>query len=68
MSLVNQLEITLKDFWPDPSNGIIIIFPNRGTSVTVSKRLNRRLSDYAWENKVPLHSVIEQLRAEIQQS
>jgi hypothetical protein len=65
MSLVNQFEITLKDFLPDRSDGMTIADQDRGTTATVSKRLYVILRAYAADNQVPLGSVVEQLREEI---
>jgi len=67
MSLVNQFEITLKDFWPDCSDGMIITGRHHRTATTVSNRLYARLKAYADDNQLPFHSVVEQLREEIHQ-
>ena len=67
MSLVNQFEITLKDFLPDRSDGMIITDRTRRTTTTVSNRLYARLKAYADDNQLPFHSVVEQLRKEIHQ-
>ena len=67
MSLVNQFEITLKDFLPDRSEGMIITDRDRGTTTTVSNRLYARLRAYADANRIPLDTVVEQLREEIHQ-
>src|ERR1700760_4814330 len=65
VSLVNQFKITLKDFLPDPSDGMIITDRARGTSTTVSNRLYAELRAYADANNLPLGDVVEQLRQEI---
>src|SRR6266850_1864184 len=67
MSLVNQFEIALKDFWPDCSDGMIITGRHHRTATTVSNRLYARLKAYADDNQLPFHSVVEQLREEIHQ-
>jgi predicted DNA-binding ribbon-helix-helix protein len=64
MSLVNQFEITLKDFLPARHTGIIIKGGRRTTTV-LSNRLYRSLRAYAYDDQLPLTSVIEQLRDEI---
>jgi hypothetical protein len=65
VSLVNQFKITLRDFLPDPSDGMVIIDRARFTSTTVSNRLYAELSVYADANKLPLGDVVAQLREEI---
>src|ERR1700738_3370082 len=67
MSLVNQFEITLKDFLPDLSDGMIIADRTRRTTTTVSNRLYARLRAYADDNQLPLGAVVDQLRDEIHQ-
>jgi hypothetical protein len=42
MSLVNELEVTIKDFLPALSDGMITD-PRRGTATAVSRRLYGRL-------------------------
>src|SRR4051794_10833285 len=64
MSLVNQFEITLKDFLPDRSDGMIIK-DDRGTVAIVSERLFEKINNYAVANQLPRSSVVEQLREEI---
>jgi hypothetical protein len=66
VSLVNQFKITLRDFLPDPSDGMVIIDRARFTSTTVSNRLYAELSAYADANKLPLGDVVAQLSEEIQ--
>ena len=66
MSLVNQFKITLRDFLPDPSDGMVIIDRARFTSTTVSNRLYAELRAYADANKLPLGDVVAQLSEEIQ--
>ena len=65
MSLVNQFQISLKDFLPDRSDGTIITDQGRGTTTTVSDRLYAKLRAYAGDNRLPLDSVVHQLREEI---
>jgi hypothetical protein len=67
MSLVNQFEITLKDFLPDLSDGMIITDRGRRTTTTVSNRLYARMRAYADDNQIPLDTVVDQLRNEIHQ-
>jgi hypothetical protein len=65
MSLVNQFEITLKDFWPDHSDGIFVTDRDRGTTTTISRRLYAKLKAYAKDNQLSFDTVVQQLRDEI---
>jgi hypothetical protein len=65
MALVNQFQITLKDFLPDQSYGKIIVDRGSGTSTAVSNRLFAKLTDYAKAYQLTLGAVVEQLREEI---
>jgi hypothetical protein len=65
VSLVNQFKITLRDFLPDPSDGMVIIDRARFMSTTVSNRLYAELCAYADANNLPLDDVVAQLREEI---
>ena len=67
VALVNQFKITLRDFLPEPSDGMVIIDRASFTSTTVSNRLYAELSAYADANKLPLSDVVAQLRQEIHQ-
>lgn len=67
MSLVNHFEITLKDFFPDRSAGMIIRNV-RSTLAMISDRLYAKLNDYADANQLPLSQLVEQLREEIHPS
>jgi hypothetical protein len=64
MSLVKQFDITLKDFLPDPCDGMIVRNRGRGTTTIVNRHLYARLRASA----VPLDSVVEQLHDEIHRS
>jgi hypothetical protein len=68
MSLVNQFEITLKDFWPDCSNGVIITGRHDRTATAVSNRLYAKLKAYADDNQLAFHAVVEQPSEEIHRS
>jgi hypothetical protein len=63
MSLVNQFEITLKDFLPEPP--IRTISDRAGPVAIVSDRLFAKLNDYAADNQLRLSAVVQQLRDEI---
>ena len=65
MSLINQFKITLKDFLPDPSDGMIITDRARGTNTTVSNRLFAELISYTDGNRHRLNDIVAQLREEI---
>ena len=65
VSLVNQFKITLKDFLPELSDGMVITDRARGTTTTISKCLYAELRVYADDNQLQLGDVIEQLRQEI---
>ena len=65
MLLVNQFEVTLKDFVPKVSDGKVITDRIRGTTTTVSDRLYTRMRAYAIDNELPLDAVVRQLRDEI---
>jgi hypothetical protein len=67
MSLVNQFEITLKDFLPDRSDAMVITDRDGGTITTVSNRLYARVRAYADDIRIPLDNVVDRLRAEIHQ-
>jgi hypothetical protein len=57
VSLVNHFKITLRDFLPEPSDGMAIIDRASFTSTAVSNRLYAELSAYADDNKLPLGDV-----------
>jgi hypothetical protein len=61
MSLVNQFEITLKDFWPGRSDQMFVTDWDRGTTTTISRRLYAKLKAYAQENRLPFDSIIQKL-------
>jgi hypothetical protein len=65
MSLVNQLELTLKDLLPDPRDGKFITDGARGTTITVSNRLYAALRAYADQKRLPLWRVVAQIREEV---
>ena len=65
MSLLKELEVTLKDFLPELSDGMVITDPRRGTAVAVSGRLYSRLKAYADQHQFSLQAVVERLRAEV---
>jgi hypothetical protein len=65
MSLVNQFQITLKDFLPELSDGLLITDPRRGTPTAVSGRLYANLKAYVDQYQFSIHAVLEQLRQEI---
>jgi hypothetical protein len=62
---VNQFKITLKDFLPDLSDGMVVTDSERGTTTTVSNRLYAKLKAHAVSNQLPLGEVVAQLREEI---
>jgi hypothetical protein len=64
----DQFEIALKDFWPDHQDAMFITDRDRGTTTMISSRLYAKLRAHADDNQLPLHSVVQQLRAEIHQS
>jgi hypothetical protein len=64
MSLVNQFQISLKDYLPIRRNGHYGP-SSRPTTTTVSNRLYAKLRAYADESRLPLDPVVEQLREEI---
>jgi hypothetical protein len=68
MPLVNQFEITLKDFLPDRSDAKIIADPDRVSSTTVSGRLYHKLTTYADEMQLTLGAVVDHLREQIHRS
>ena len=68
MSLVNQFEITLKDFLPYLEDGKTITDRERGTTTTVSNRLYTELRAYADQKQLRLSQVVTQLREEIHRS
>jgi hypothetical protein len=65
MSLVNQFEVTLKDFWPGHSDRMFVTDRDHGTTTTISRRLYAELKAYALENQLRFDSVIQTLRDEI---
>jgi hypothetical protein len=65
MSLVNQLEVTLKDFWPHDSDRMFVTDHNRGSTTTISRQLYAKLKAHAESSKLPFDAVVQQLRDEI---
>jgi hypothetical protein len=65
MSLVNQFEVTLKDFWRDHSDRMFVTDRDRGTTTTISRRLYAKLKDHAESSQLPIDAVIQKLRDEI---
>jgi hypothetical protein len=65
MSLVNQFEVTLKDFWPDDSDRMFVTDRERGTTTTISRRLYAKLKAHAETIQLPFDAVVQQLRDEI---
>jgi hypothetical protein len=65
MSLVDQFEVTLKDFWPDHSDAMFVTDRDRGTTTTISRQLYAKLRAYAEDNRLPFDAVVQQLRDEI---
>jgi hypothetical protein len=65
MTLVNQFQVTLKDFWPDHPDRMFVTDRDRGTTTTISRRLYAELKAYAQENQLPYDSVVQQLHDEI---
>jgi hypothetical protein len=65
MSLVNQFEVTLKDFWPAHSDGMFVTDRDRGTTTTISRRLYAKLKTHAESSQLPFDAVVQQLRDEI---
>lgn len=68
MPLVNQYEITLRDFLPTQADAKVIADRTLGTTITVSIRLYAMLTAYADQNQVPLGDVVAPLREEVQGS
>jgi hypothetical protein len=67
MSLIEELQISLKDLWPEPPSGKLIRDRDGVAAVVVSGRLFSRMMNYAADKKIDLASVIDQLRDEIHQ-
>jgi len=65
MSLVNQFEVTLKDFWPDQWDRMFVTDRDRGTTTTISRRLYARLKAHAESSQQPFSAVVQKLRDEI---
>ena len=67
MSLIEELQISLKDLWPEPPGGKLIRDRDGVAAVVVSSRLLSRMMNYASDKQIDLASVIDQLRDEIHQ-
>ncbi len=64
MPLIDELQITLKDFLPDRSDATIIR-DGRGVIAMVSDRLFTALTTYAADHRLRFNSVVAQLHAEV---
>jgi hypothetical protein len=67
MSLIEELQISLKDLWPEPPGGKLIRDRDGVAAVVVSSQLLSRMMNYAADNQINLATVIDQLRDEIHQ-
>ena len=67
MSLIEELQISLKDLWPGPPGGKLIRDRDGVATVVVSGRLLSRMMNYAADKQIDLAAVIDQLRDEIHQ-
>jgi hypothetical protein len=67
MPLIEELQISLKDLWPEPTGGKLIRDRSSAASAVVSGRLLSRMMNYAADKQIDLASVIDQLRDEIHQ-
>jgi hypothetical protein len=67
MSLIEELQISLKDLWPEPTGRKLVSDRSGAAAVVVSTRLLSRMMNYAADNQIDLASVIDQLRDEIHQ-
>ena len=65
MSLIEELQVSLKDLWPEPPGGKLIRDRDGVASVVISGRLLSRMMNHAAEKHVDLGAVIDQLRDEI---
>jgi hypothetical protein len=68
MSLIKELQVSLKDLWPEPPGGKLIRDRAGTVAAVISSRLLSRMMNYAADNQIDLASVIDQLRDEIQRS
>ena len=66
MALVDDLQITLKEFLPDAPDRRLISDPS-GPVAFVGSRLHDNLQNYAAARHVAVKSVVDQLRTEIRQ-
>jgi hypothetical protein len=61
--LVEELQVSLKDLLPQ--EGVVLTNDKGGAIATVSERLYKELKRYAATNRLPLITVLGQLRNEI---
>lgn len=61
MPLVKKLEITIKDFLPQEGD-MCVITQNGRTIAVVTRRLYRKLRDYASEKNLPVVAAFIELR------
>jgi hypothetical protein len=67
MSLIEELQVSLKDLWPEPPGGKLIRDRCGVAAVVVSGRLLSKMMNYAADKHLDLAAVIDQLRDEIHQ-
>ena len=67
MSIVDELDVSLKDFLPERAT-VSMAIVEEGLQYVVSQRLHLALKEYAKRNGIPLTVALQLLRSEVHAS